>query len=345
MQVKLACLYSNDSNDFSERLVSFVKKILMGLLLLAAAGYGGAKAYIHYKVSDSVDTARLIIAPYAAMEYGGVSSTLDGELTLDNVRLQLDGYRDEIFIGRLGINTPSFLTLLQLGNMMGAAGPGAGSTPKYFGLIAEDVRIPVFADYHMEMYKKNIETINPGDIRQRGVQCVGKYGHSPKALQKLGYDELVGSTSITMRQADGHFITEMDIDVVDMVDLDIELKLAGDAMSGAVAIARGYQPLLQSVQVKLTDRSFNQRINKYCTELGLTPDQILQAHLNAMQYFGSTMGIKFDRYVLKPYKEFLGGKPVFIVTANPREPLELTTINKYRPSDVPALLRLEAVAQ
>jgi hypothetical protein len=93
------------------------------------------------------------------------------------------------------------------------------------------------------------------------------------------------------------------------------------------------------------DKSLNQRIEKYCRKLGLTPEQIQRAHINSLQYHGSTMGIKFDEYVTDPYKEYLNGKSVFIATAKPRRPLQLTSISKYKPSDVTALLNLEAVAR
>ena len=105
-----------------------------------------------------------------------------------------------------------------------------------------------------------------------------------------------------------------------------------------------YQPMLRSLQVKLTDNSLNQRVVRYCTELGLTSAQILRAHINALQYAGGTVGIKFDEHVIDPYKEYLADKSTFVATAKPREPIYLTRIGRYRPSDVPALLNLEAFA-
>lgn len=321
-----------------------MKFALIGLVLLVGLGYGAAKAYIHYKVSDSVEAAALMITPYAVMEYSGISSTLSGELTIDDVRIQVNGYRDDIYIGRLGINTPNFLTLLKLSNLSSSSQPGPGDTPEYFGLIAEEIRIPVTADYYRDIYESHITELEPGDIRQGGVQCVGKYGHSPRALKALGYEELVISTSVTLRQDENQFVTEVDFDIVDMTDIEIDVAIAGNVMTGA-AMGSAFEPTLHNLQVKMTDHSLNQRVQKYCTELGLTAEQIERAQINALQYFGSTMGIKFDEYVIDPYKEYLAGKPTFIATAKPRSPLHLTSISKYKPIDVPALLNLEAVAQ
>lgn len=321
-----------------------IKFLLIGLVALIAVGFGGSKFYMHYKVSKGVDQAIIALSPHAAVSYGGISSTLTGELTVDDVYLQIEGFRDAIDIGRLGITTPSYLALLKLGELAGSAQQAGPELPEYIGVFAEDIRIPVGADYVKHIYEANLKQIAPADIRQRGVQCVGKYGHSPKALTELGYEELVISISTVLHQADNHYATEVGFGIDEMIDAEVEIKMAGNAMTAA-ALGPNYQPQLTALRIEVTDRSLNRRINEYCTRLGLTPEQIERAHLSSLKHFGATFGIEFDEYVIEPYKEFVGGKTTFIATAKPRRPLQLSRIEKYRPSDVPALLNLEAVAQ
>ena len=320
-----------------------MKFILIGIVLLIGVPFAAAKFYLHYKVSDAMDSAIVEVSPYAEIEYGGISSTITGELTVDDVKVVIKGYSDGFTIGRLGIDTPSFLTLLSLSNLAAGTPSASGGTPEYFGLIAEDMRIKTTTDYYRDFYDAGIKKLAPTDIRQRGVHCVGKYGYSPKALKGLGYDEIIISMTIGLRQADNNFITEMNIDAVDMVNLELSVQMAGDLMTG-VASGAYYRPKMSDLTLKITDRSLNERVEKYCTKLGLTPTQILAAHLNALQYRGKQHGIEFDEYVIDPYKEFLAGKPTLIVTAKPREPLDLARIKKYKPIDVPALLNLEANA-
>ena len=180
-----------------------MKFILIGLVLLVGLGYGSAKAYLHYQVRDGVETAVLVTAPYAVLEYSGISSTLMGELTIDNVRIRVNGYRDDIQIGRLGIKTPNFLSLLKLSDLSTLSQPDGDSTPEFFGFIAEEIRVSVTADYYREFYKNNIAAIAPYDIGQGGVQCVGKYGYSPKALQALGYRSSDAEKMISLAQQQG----------------------------------------------------------------------------------------------------------------------------------------------
>jgi len=321
-----------------------MKFILIGIILLIGVAFAAAKFYLHYKVSDAMDSAIVAASPYAEIEYGGISSTITGELTVDDVKVVIKGYRDGFTIGRLGIDTPSFLTLLSLSNLASGTLSDSSGAPDYFGFIAEDMRIKTTTGYYKDFYEAGIKKLAPADIRQRGVQCVGKYGYSPKVLKGLGYDEIIVSMTIGLRQTHNNFVTEMNIDAVDMLNLEMNVQIAGNLMSG-VASGPYYRPKMSDLTLKITDRSLNERVEKYCTKLGLTPAQILAAHLNALQYRGKQHGIEFDEYVLDPYKEFLAGKPTLIVTAKPREPLDLNRIKKYKPIDVPALLNLEATAQ
>ena len=49
------------------------------------------------------------------------------------------------------------------------------------------------------------------------------------------------SMSMIMRQADTHFNTEMDFDIVDMIDVEIDVSMEGGVMEGA-AMGSAYQP-------------------------------------------------------------------------------------------------------
>ncbi len=81
---------------------------------MAACAYLGSKWYLHNEVSQGMDTAVLMMSPYANVEYEGVASTLTGELTIEGIRIRIDGFNDDLYIDRFGIDTPSFLSLIEL---------------------------------------------------------------------------------------------------------------------------------------------------------------------------------------------------------------------------------------
>ena len=317
-----------------------MKNLIVWLLVIGACGYFGSKWYLHSEVSDGMDMAVIMMAPYADVEYSGVASTLTGELTIEGIRVRIDGFNDDLYIDRLGIDTPSFLSLIELGDVARMKSDGM---PEYFGFMVEGLRIPAGADYYKELYKFTLEMRGVDDALDAAVECTGKYGFSPKALAELGYKEQVISSSITIRNQRGKYSFDMTMTMQDMWDIDASLTLAGDMMTDMMKV-RAYRPKLSSLKVAMTDRSLNKRVADYCSRRGLSEKEILQAQLDSFKFVGEENGIEFDEYVLDPYMEFIGGKSTLVVTAKPNEPIAISQIDLYKPSDVPALLNLEATA-
>lgn len=318
-----------------------MKNFAIWAILVGVVGYGGAKLYLHSEVSDAMDMAVIMMSPYADVEYEGVGSTLSGELTVDGVRIVVDGYRDEIYIDRIGIDTPSFLSLLDLSDLTKMQSDGM---PDYFGILAEGVRIPADADYYEEFYDMMLQARNATDADSAANECAGKYGFSPKALQGLGYKDQVMSMKMAFTDEETRFSFDMNVSMEEMWDMDITVTLIGNMMSEMMRGAMA-QPKLRDIRLEYTDRSLNQRVTKYCEERGLSAAETLHAQMDSFKFVGESNGIEFDQYMLDPYKEFLLGKSTLVVTARPTEPVAFSQIDLYKPSDVPALLNLAAIAR
>lgn len=318
-----------------------MKKLVIWALILGVIAYGAAKWYVHSEVSNAMDTGVLMLSPYAAIEYKGVSSTMSGKLTVDGVRIRLSGYRDDLHIDSVGINTPSFLSLLSLDELLVQMSTGGDDMPDYIGLMVEGVRMPVTADYYRSVYSLAQGALDAPDTAEDAARCTGKYGFSPDALTAMGYEEQVASASITLRNNDAQFVVDIDSNIVDMWDFNASIALAGNLFAGGMPT----QPRLANLWIEYTDRSLNERVRNYCQQLGLSGDDALQAQLDAFSYMGEQNGIVFDDLIMEPYREFLSGKPTFIISAQPTEPVNLSQIGLYKPTDVPALLNLSATTR
>ena len=318
-----------------------MKNFLVWAILVGGIAYGGAKLYLHKKVSEAMDMAVLMMSPYADVEYDGVGSTLSGELTVDGVRIRVDGFRDDLYIDRIGINTPSFFSLLELSDL---ASMRSGGMPDYIGFLVEGLRIPANADYYQELYDFSLEARGVADTSNAAIECTGRYGFSPKALTALGYEDQVMSMSMTVYDDESRYSFDMTINMEDKWDMDASIALAGNLMT---EVAKGpmYRPKLRDMRLEFTDRSLNQRVTKYCGQRGLSAAETLKAQIDSFKYVGESNGIVFDEYLLDPYREFLLGKSTLVVTAKPNEPIAFSQIHLYKPSDVPALLNLAATAR
>lgn len=321
-----------------------MRNLVIIALLIALGGYFGIKWKLHNDVESGVDMAVLIMKPYVAIEYDGVSSTLTGELTIDGIRGRVHGYQDEFSIARVGIDTPSFLSLMKFGDMQSVMMARKGMLPEYFGVILEGLKMPVDADYAHTLHATQIAALGASDAGEPANECTGRYGFSPQALVAMGYEEYGLSFSARFRQDGGQYGVEIHSAAADMWDMDATLLLAGNMMR-EFALGPGYRPKLREMEIVYSDRSLKDRVSDYCRQLGLSSDETLQAQVDAFGYVGRQAGIEFDDYVMAPYREFLVGKSTLVVTAKPPEPVALSSIALYKPSDVPALLQLSAEAR
>jgi len=318
-------------------------KWLLTIAVLAVVAYLGSKAYLHHEVGESVDNAVVMASPWVDIEYTGISSTLSGELTVNGVTAKVSGFRDPITIERIGITTPSFLSLLALTDTLSFSKPGAREFPEEVGFLIEGLRIATDSDLFRTGYEFRVEALGATDNELPAAQCVGKYGFSPAALKGLGYDEQVISTAVTLHNSASRFSMAVDADSQDMWEWDMEVVMDGSLAAG-VAQGTAYRPALRSMKLEITDASLNQRVDEYCATLGLSKEETLQARLDALAFFGEAMGIVFDDLIIEPYQDFTGGKSTFVITAEPSKPLPLSQISLYNPKDVPALLNLNAKA-
>ena len=318
-----------------------MKNLIIGAIIVGTVGYGGSKFLLHHKVESGVDTAVIAMSPFVNVKYDGVSSTMSGELTIDGIRARITGFDDEITIARLGIDTPSYFSLLNLADIAENIRNPNDVIPEYFGFIAEGVRMGVNADYFRKLHTEMRKELQGTDVDEPASECTGKYGFSPEALSRLGYSEQVISLSAHFRRGQSNYSVSVSSSFEDMWDIDAELTLAGDMVTELSQGPR-YRPRLGEMRIEYMDKSLNQRVKSYCGQLGLSDEEIITAQLDKLKHLGKENGVVFDEYVIGPYTEFLGGKSTLVVTAKPSEPVSLSQISLYKPSDVPALLDLSA---
>lgn len=316
-------------------------KFIAGLIAAGLASFFGAKWKMEGDVEAWVDMMVMMSSPYADVEYDGVSSTLTGELTVDGIRINIHGVDEEVSIGRFGIDTPSFLSLMKLNDMEAGWGSGRDILPSYFGVIIENVRMPTGGDLAREGYRDRLEELGiEGDI-ETGAACTGRYGFSPRAFQALGYDEFDMSLSMRFRDLGSRYSVEVEAENAGIMSINGEMILAGD-MVAELSKGPRYRPRLDELRIEYVDHSHNERVVRYCQTLGLSDEEIRAAQMETFKFMGAEMGIEFDEYVLEPLEAFLDGGEVLVFTADPNDPVAISQINLYKPSDVPALLQLSA---
>jgi hypothetical protein len=311
-----------------------MRNLLVALVVIGVGGYFGAKFYVQHKTAQDLDAVLAQARPTVDIAYENVVATLSGELRVEGVTIHVPQFADAVTIESVALQTPGFLFLLGFDQRK-------LEMPERLGVALTGVRMSADSDFMRELdvaqaTKARAVELTPAD------KCATSYGFTPAGLQQLGYHELVVDLNMSFRREGGQLVVSFGADVEDMYDVDVELTLEG--ISDPTALARGVRPLLVAGRVDYVDQSLNGRIIKYCTELEVTPEDVIAAQLREVQTLAHDNGMELDALILQPYTDFLLGKQRFTLIAKPPRPVDLTQLSLYKPSDVPNLLNLTAEA-
>lgn len=319
-----------------------MKKLIVWGIILVGGGYLSAKFYLHYRVSNDLDKMLIMVSPFANVKYSGVSSTMAGTLSIDDIEVTVNGYRDPVRADKISLVTPGFWYLMNLGDV--GSNMVSSEIPESLGFSIVGFQSSMDSDIVKMLHKLGQEEAAKGEEIDAGAECSGKYGFTPAVLQELGYQELIADLHMGYRKDGNNMVVDVRTSLKDMYDMNFELTLDG-AMSPQAMAMGTYRPKLVDARLEYIDQSLDERTTKLCERAGLSQEEVIAAKLDAFNSFGEDSGIVFDDQITVPYEEFLAGKSTFVMTARPNEPITMSQIGLYKPSDVPALLNLTAAAQ
>jgi hypothetical protein len=311
-----------------------MRKLVVAVIVLGVGGYFGAKFYVQHKAAQDLDAVLEQARPFVAIEYEQVVATLSGELRVENVLVRMPQFADGFTIESVGLQTPGFLFLLGFDQRK-------LEMPERLGVALTGIRVAADADFMREL--DELQTASAGDFELTAAdQCATSYGFAPQMLKQLGYHEVVADLSMGFRRQGSQVVMNVRAAVAKMYDVDVELTLEG--IADPTDMARGARPMLAGGRIDYVDRSLNDRIMKYCTQLEVTPEDVIAAQLREVHTLARHNGMELDALLIQPYTDFLLGKQRFTLIAQPPRPVDLTQLSLYKPSDVPNLLNLTAEA-
>lgn len=312
-------------------------RLLILAVIVIAGGYFGSKLYIQWKVGNDVDAVLEQIRPFADVTYRGVTASMKGELSIDDVTVQFASFKDPLRIDAVTLETPGFLYLLGFDRR-------ELEMPERFGVALNGLRASLGADYLQTLYELGARAQGqpPDDVLP--AICTSSSGGSPSSLRMLGYHDLVMDLRMAFRHDADRLDLELSSHAEDMYEIDLTMKLAG--LTDPTALARGTRPVLVEARMDYVDRSLNDRVLAHCKDVhSLDPELVAAAQIEELKTVARGAGMELDGLILDPYSDFLLGKDRFTVTAKPLRPVDLTQLTLYKPSDVPNLLNLMAEAR
>ena len=83
------------------------KRILLAVLFAPFLAYGGLKAYLWYGIKSTVDDTVKKMSPFVEIKYGGIFSTLEGEVGIENIVIQPVMTNDQFTVDSMSIRSES----------------------------------------------------------------------------------------------------------------------------------------------------------------------------------------------------------------------------------------------
>ncbi len=317
--------------------MSKLKIIVPAFALLLAAVYGGFKGYIYYQVSSQLDELIEMAAPFAHISYGGISSTLDGRLTVENIQVIPQGVPDEASIDAIGVRGDGPVFLLRL-----LSGLKEGDPPKKLDFFVRGFKVALNGEFAAH-YTGLLQGFRQETDGQTLDSCDFGGWVSPDAFRALGMDAFMVDMNMGYRFVQGgdELQAHLEFGVQGVETTNMDVTLTGVPQPGMVMM--GAMPKLEDFAIGYQlDPEFSAAALGRCAQArGQTVEAYLDALFESEEQFAQTLGFVPGPGISQALKAFLlqPGE----VRINTQLPVDFdpTTLGLYAPKDWVEILGLE----
>jgi hypothetical protein len=312
------------------------KKLLLALILLPVAAVLGIKGYIAYNTKKTLEQLTAMAAPFVSIRYQGVSSTLGGSVSIEDVRLQPVGLTDVIPLEEIRIDTPGLGYLLSARSRL-----ESGEYPERLQLRLRGLGLDLVSPM-MSGLEQFLATAADVTGMRAMPHCGGLRYLGPRQYRQFGYETLVMDITLgyQLEKLLDRTVIKFDWITRDMASLESTITLAGGA--AALKPGAGAAPQVSQVRAVYRDLSYMDRIKRYCAEASkISVEDYVRAETEQddTAYAGS-WGFVPGPGLRAAYRQFLEKPGEVVVEARPADGLDPKNLALYKPEDMIAMLNL-----
>jgi hypothetical protein len=316
-----------------------LKFFVLGLLVIVGLAYGGIKAYMYYSLKSEMDQLARQFSLFGQLEYGGLSSTLAGSLSVHDLKLRVHDMDDEVRIKTIRYQTPNLWYLLQDSKQF-----EKGRIPERLSLGIEGLTVDLFGEFTDRLE----EVISELNFQLQGVNplCGGRLFFGPRELRDMGYEEITGDMHIGYRfdAPNAQIIVDINSNTQDVAAVRLQGIIDGISDTSFLSLIQaGNQPRLSRVTVNYTDQSYTRRQVEYCAGLSkLQPNEYIEAEANQQPvYYSYLWGIVPGPGLRQAYLAFMSNPGQIDLSLELPESVTPETVDLFKPEDIPGLLNLK----
>ncbi|WP_435101661.1 hypothetical protein [Arhodomonas sp. AD133] len=295
-----------------QRLVRFLGRTLLLLLVAVIAGYGALRGYLWYESGRVMDDIAAELSPYVRLDWESVDSSVPGTIEVHELALRPANGEGSAFIQRLEINSSELAGPRELLARLRRREP-----PARVELIASGIRIdsddPLVARLDAAAGGASLGT----PLAAAGCSAPDA-PFTASVLQAVNQSTLRGEASLRIRRHEASGRTEL------LLDAEFA-QVAAVTAEGVLSTAD--TPALTGLRVRYTDLGFNASRNHYCAARADEPvKRFIDRHLQAVQRDYREHGTPLSPEASRRYREFIRHGGDMLIDHSPRRALALTAL-------------------
>jgi len=309
-----------------------MSKILKWSLFAVVAIALIIKASLWLSVRSVVNDAIARVSPFMDITYGGISSSFDGRVGLQNVVIKVPMAGDSLKVAHAQLKFNGLRELLSFKERL-----GEGKLPEQMAVDLKGVELQIHGPFMQSLYAQPAEQsaftamseVVCGNVRNIGVD----------ELLQMGYRTLESDIQFSYRMQPGAQTLTFDLrsDTRDMLDMHTSMTLMN--VSERPGDMRVNPPRVSQVVVEMNDNQYQRRVSEFCRgKLGL--DQKAYAALSLEQFDKALrqQRIALDKPVLEAYGRYLADPRSLRVELTPSEGMAWDGLQFFEPKDVIQML-------
>lgn len=310
-----------------------MSKILKwGLLSVLAVGLI-IKLSLWWSVRSIMDDAISKLSPVMEITYGGITSSFDGRVGLENLQLRVPAMGDSMQVQQAELKFKSLGELLSFKERL-----AEGKFPEQMSVSLKGIALEVHGPFMQQLYDTPAERSVFTSMSE--VACGEVRNIGTNELLEMGYRTLETDAEFSYLFQPGAQTLSLNLtsDTRDMGEVRLSLSLSN--MSEKPGDLRVNPPHLSSVILELNDNQYQRKLQQFCAgKLGQSADAYLQT---ATQQFDSVLRsqrIALGKPMLDAYGRYLKDPQSLRVELTPSEGMAWDGLQFFDAKDVVAMLR------
>jgi|GEM_PF-3284144 len=285
-------------------MLRFLVKYLLLAIILAAVIMLTAQ----WKLEKDINSFARAIQPFAEFDYESAKINLSGEVRINSIRLFIDAIDATVEIGELRFLAGNLYDLAFLESNL-----RHNQLPENAHLFLTDVLIP----FNSQLLKAMRPTTPPTSVDMINAAYCGENDRlSIEQIEAMGYDYLAfsGKEFYMLDKYSGSVVVNGNFDIEDMFDIEYQFNISGVmAWLESLQVRQigqfqqdVVQPQLSLLEIRVTDRGFNQNKAEYCAiKEEVATEDYYAGHLAAVEKLLTDANIQWKDSAKTAYAQMM----------------------------------------